>query len=279
MSLWTEVRRQLEGAGVELPVNEARMIVEAGAKVSRLDILTDPHRALSDQQASDVLAIARRRAAREPLAQILGVKAFWNLSLAVDRAVLTPRPETEFLVEAVLKRTRPDQPARLLDLGIGSGAIALAILQERAAFTAVGVDRSEPALAVAAANAESLKLSARLRLAQGDWWAALGNDQFDVVVSNPPYIPNSEIETLAPEVKDFEPRFALAGGEDGLDAYRAIFATLGSHLVNDGFFALELGAGQQGRVQTIAEERGFQIEETVNDLAGIPRVIVGRART
>ncbi|MBC7769845.1 MAG: peptide chain release factor N(5)-glutamine methyltransferase, partial [Phycisphaerales bacterium] len=225
VSLWTELRKRLEAAGIDTPVIDARLLLEAGAGVRRLDIVIDPRRELSAEQVEAVEALAMRRLMREPIGHILGRKAFWTLELEVNADVLSPRPETELLVEAALQILPKDKPARVLDLGVGSGAIILAILTERPLATGVGVDVSDAALAVARRNAEKLGFAHRLELRAANWCEGLDNI-FDLVVSNPPYIPTAEIDGLEPEVARFEPRLALDGGADGLGAYRVIIAAL-----------------------------------------------------
>ncbi len=276
VSLWTEIRRRLEAAGVDTPVFDARLLLEAGAGVSRLDIITDPRRPVTDAQVSAVDALARRREAREPVAHILGRKHFWTLDLAVDSDVLIPRPETELLVETALEALANDVPARVLDLGVGSGAILLAVLSERGCANGVGVDLSAGALALARRNAEALGLADRVVFKQGGWDVPLATG-FDVVLSNPPYIPSAEIETLAPEVALYEPRLALDGGGDGLDAYRAIIPLLIRLLRPGGVFAFEVGRGQAEAVSALARAAGLSIDPVRRDLVGVPRVVRGRA--
>ncbi len=275
VSLWTEVRRRLEAAGVDSPVIDARLLLEAGAGVSRLDIITDPRRDLTETQIAAVEALTLRREQREPIGHIIGRKAFWTLDLDVGAAVLSPRPETELLVETALAVLPKDAPARVLDLGVGSGAIVLAILAERPNAKAVGVDFSEAALAVAQRNADKLGLASRLELRSGDWSAGL-EETFDLVVSNPPYIPTGEIADLEPEVSKYEPRLALDGGADGLAAYRSIIAALPTLLVPGGVFALEVGRGQDFAVAALAAEAGLSPEQSKMDLNGIARVVWGR---
>ena len=275
VSLWTDVRKRLETAGVETPVFDARLLLEAGAGVSRLDIVTDPRRPVTDEQVAAVDKLVRRREAREPVAHIIGRRHFWTLDLFVSPAVLIPRPETELLVEAALQAIAPDAPARVLDLGVGSGAILLAVLVERPNATGVGVDVSDGALAISQANADALGVVDRLKLKQGGWDVPL-EGAFDVVLSNPPYIPTNDIDALAPEVARFEPRLALDGGADGLDAYRAIAARLPQLLRPGGVFAFEVGKGQAEAVMALAEAQGLSTEPPRRDLAGIPRVVWGR---
>ncbi len=275
VSLWTDVKKRLEAAGVDMPVFDARLLVEAGAGVSRLDIVTDPRRVLSDEQVSAVDSLVRRREAREPVAHIIGRRHFWTLDLAVTRDVLIPRPETELLVESAMHALPAAEPSRVLDLGVGSGAILLAVLTERPQATGVGVDRSADALAIAQLNADALNFNDRVDLRVGNWGEGVEGD-FDLIVSNPPYIASKDIETLQPEVARFEPRLALDGGADGLDAYRAIIADLPRLLKPGGSFALEVGLGQAEAVRALAGLAGLSTDEPKRDLAGIPRVVNGR---
>jgi len=277
VDVWTAVRRRLEAAGVDTPVFDARLLLEAGAGVSRMDILTDPRRLLTPAQVAAVEALAQRRAAREPVAHILGRKQFWSLDLAVSGDVLIPRPETETLVQAALARIEDAAPARILDLGVGSGAILLSLLHERPSATGVGVDCSAAALAIAGDNADALKLSRRVTLVCGDWDTTF-DAPFDFVVSNPPYIRSADIDTLAPEVARYEPRLALDGGTDGLDAYRAICARLPALLKLGAGFALEVGAGQAEDVAGLARAAGLVVDAVIPDLAGVQRVVAGWRR-
>jgi release factor glutamine methyltransferase len=275
VTLWTDVKRRLEAAGIDTPVFDARLLVEAGAGVSRLDIVTDPRRALSDEQVAAVDALTRRREAREPVAHIIGRRHFWTIELAVTPDVLIPRPETELLVESAIHVLAADQPASVLDLGVGSGAILFAILKERPHAIGVGVDVSGDALAIARLNAEALGMSDRVDLRVSDWVSDV-KGEFDLVVSNPPYIPSKDIDTLQPEVARFEPRLALDGGADGLDAYRAIVVALPRLLKPGGAFALEVGIGQAEEVRGLAEAAGLSTGPPKRDLAGIPRVVNGQ---
>lgn len=277
VSLWTDVRKRLEAAGIDTPVLDARLLLEAGAGVSRLEIVTDPRREMSDAQIGAVNALTKRREAREPVSHILGRKHFWTLDLEVNADVLTPRPETEFVVEAGLQATLPaGAPHRILDLGAGSGAIIFALLRDRPNATGIAIDISEGALEIARRNAEALGVADRLEIRQNDWAKDL-DERFDLVVSNPPYIRSSDIEGLAPEVARFEPRLALDGGEDGFVAYRIIAAALPRLLKPGATFALEVGLGQAEGVKALVEAAGLTTDEPRRDLAGIPRVVVGRA--
>lgn len=274
VSLWTDVRRRLEAAGVDTPVLDARLLLEAGASVARLDIVTDPHRTLSEPQIAAVDALVRRRQGREPVSHILGRKAFWSFELAVTPDVLTPRPETELLVDVALRNMPTDEPVRILDLGVGSGAVLLAALLERPLARGLGVDASPAAIDVARKNAAGLELSHRAEFRTGDWGHGL-TGEFDLVVSNPPYIPSLEIDRLAPEVARYEPRLALDGGPDGLDAYRAIIRALPDLLSPAGTFAFEIGVGQAESVMSLLAEAGLAASAALPDLEGRPRVVAG----
>lgn len=277
VSLWTDVRKRLEAAGVDTPVLDARLLLEAGAGVSRLEIVTDPRRAVTEAQVNAVDAMTQRRESREPVSHIIGRKHFWTLDLAVNANVLTPRPETEFVVEAGLQELLPaDAAHRVLDLGAGSGAIILALLKERPNATGIAIDVSAKALEVLRRNAGALGVADRLGIRQSDWANGV-DERFDLVVSNPPYIPTGDIQSLAPEVSRFEPWLALDGGQDGLDAYRTIAESLPRLLRSGGAFALEVGLSQAESVSGLLREAGLTVAEPRRDLAGIPRVVVGHA--
>lgn len=274
VSTWTAARNRLKAAGIDSPVLDARMLVEAGASVARIDIVTDPHRVLTEEQIAGVEALVLRREAREPVSHIVGYKNFWTLQLAVTPSVLTPRPETELLVATVIENTFADAPLDVLDLGTGSGAILLSILTDRPEYAGVALDASLGALAVAQINADALGLANRITFKHGEWEDAEG--VFDVVVSNPPYIRSGEIDLLEPEVARYEPRLALDGGTDGLDAYRRIFAILPRLLKPGGLFVIEAGFGQAEAMWALGSDVGLKLEDVRKDLNGVARVVWGR---
>lgn len=272
---WTQARAALTEAGVDSPAIDARLLLEAAAGVTRTEIVSDPHRILDALQAEALAGYIARRAAREPVSRILGRKGFWKIMLSVTSHVLTPRPDTEVVVEGVLSAFADGQRFSILDLGVGSGAILLAVLAERPAARGLGVDISEEALAVARENAANLGLEGRAALLRGDWTAGLADASFDVVVSNPPYIASAEIEDLDPEVREHEPRLALDGGADGLDAYRRLAPEILRVLRPDGFFAVEIGWTQSQAVEDIFREAGAVEVRTRKDLANRDRVVSG----
>ena len=274
VAAWTRTRDVLKAAGVASPAYDARQLVEAAVGVVRLDILTDPYRQVAPEAGARLDALAARRAGREPLAYILGHAAFWSLDFAVGPAVLTPRPDSETVVHAALAALPEDASARVLDLGTGSGILLLSILHARPLAEGVGIDASPAALAVARANAVALGLENRAGFAASDWGAGLAGP-FDLVVSNPPYIATAEIDGLDPEVAVHEPRMALDGGDDGLDAYRRLMPDVFRLLAPGGRFALEIGQGQGDAVIAIARAAGLEPELVRPDLTGIGRVVVG----
>ena len=272
---WKAAQARLETAGIDQPAIDARLMLEAAAGVSRMDILTDPYRELTAEQAAAFDAYLERRERREPISHILGRKGFWKIMVGVTRDVLTPRPDTETVVELALAAFPPEARFSVLDLGVGSGAILLAILAERPGAKGLGVDISEEALAVARENASNLDLAGRCALLRGDWTAGLGDAGFELVVANPPYIRSAEIETLEPEVRDHEPRLALDGGPDGLDAYRLLAPEVLRVLKPQGIFAVEIGHDQSNEVESLFRAAGALNVQTVKDLADRDRVVTG----
>jgi release factor glutamine methyltransferase len=272
---WKGAKARLDAVGISGPVIDARLLVEAAAEATRADIITDPHRELTPAQAATLEDYLSRREHREPVSHILGRKGFWKIMLRVTPDVLTPRPDTETVVEYVL-RDFPEHAAwNVLDLGVGSGAILLSILAERPAAKGLGIDISEEALAVARDNAAGLGLAGRLALMRSDWTTLLGDATFDLVVSNPPYIASEVIETLEPEVRDHEPRLALEGGADGLDHYRLLAPEILRVLKPGGQFAVEIGYDQKQAVEALFREAGALGVHTVRDLSDKDRVVAG----
>ncbi len=278
VSAWTAAKVRLKAAGIDSPVIDARLLVEAAASATRVDIIADPHRALTAEQDAALEGYISRREKREPISHILRSKGFWKIMLRVTPDVLTPRPDTETILDAVLPRFAENQRFSVLDLGVGSGAILLAILSERPGARGLGVDVSEDALAVARENAANLGLADRTALLRGDWTWALAQDDFDLVVSNPPYIPSGDIAGLSPEVRDYEPRVALDGGNDGLDAYRVLAPQILRVLKAGGVFAVEVGLGQSAAVRALFEAAGAEDIRVVADLGLRDRVVTGHKK-
>lgn len=272
---WTAAKDRLKDAGIDQPSIDARLMLEVAASVTRTEIVTDPYRELTAEQQATLEEYLARRARREPVSHIIGRKGFWKILLQVNKNVLTPRPETEVIVDEVLKAFPEQMGFSMLDLGVGSGTILLAVLAERPAAKGLGIDASAEALAVAKDNAASLDLNTRAAFMHGDWTAGLGDASFDLVVSNPPYIPTAVIDTLEPEVRDHEPRLALDGGADGLDAYRLLAPEILRVLKPAGMFAVEIGYDQSKDVEALFREAGAQQVTTIKDLSTHDRVVTG----
>ena len=275
VSAWTGAKQRLQAAGVDSPVIDARRLVEAAAAATRADIISDPRRILTADQHAVLEGYLQRREKREPISHILGTRGFWKIMLRVTPHVLTPRPDTETILDVVLPVFAEEQRFSVLDLGVGSGAILLAILAERPHASGLGVDVSEEALAVARENAANLGLASRTVLLRGDWAAELAESSFDLVVSNPPYIPSGDIAGLEPEVRDHEPRVALDGGADGLDAYRILARQIMAVLRPGGSFAVEIGVGQGAAVRALFDQAGAEGLRIVKDLSLHERVVTG----
>jgi release factor glutamine methyltransferase len=272
---WQSAKDRLQAAGIGGPVIDARLLVEAAAEATRTDIVTDPKRELTPTQEATLEDYLSRRERREPVSHILGRKGFWKIMLSVTPDVLTPRPDTECVVDAALGSFPEGMAFSILDLGVGSGAILLAILAERPAAKGLGVDVSEDALAVARENAANLGLAGQVALLRGDWTQGLADASFDLVVSNPPYIATSVIEGLEPEVRDHEPRLALDGGPDGLDHYRTLAPEILRVLKPAGMFVVEIGYDQKDAVEALFREAGASGVRTLKDLSDLHRVVLG----
>jgi len=256
----------LTAAGCETPRLDAEVLLAAAIGVDRAALIADPGRGLQPTEARAFQDAARRRTQREPVAYILGRKGFRRLELDVDARVLIPRPETEHVVEAALL---VPEGARVVDVGTGSGAIALALADERPDLRVTGTDTSSDALFVARANAARLGLD--VEFLEGDLLAPV-DGTVDAVVSNPPYVRRGE--QLPPEIARYEPADALFAGPDGLDVHRRL--ALAAAQAGAAFAAFEVGAGQAGDVAALLRAAGFEDIQVVPDLAGIERVVVGR---
>ena len=221
-------------------------------------------------------ALLRRRLAGEPIQYITGEAEFYGLPFRVTRDVLIPRPETEHLVEQTLEVAVQFQRPRIVDIGTGSGAIAIALAHKLTNGQITAIDLSEASLAIARENAERNHVVNRVRFLQGDLLAPVASEQFDIVVSNPPYVPVTDLDSLAVEVRDYEPALALFAGNDGLDIYRRLIPAAHASLVPNGFIALEIGYDQSPDIHTLLADSGFTHIEFTTDLQGIPRVAVAQ---
>jgi release factor glutamine methyltransferase len=256
---------------------DAELLLMHTLRLTKADLLTCPERELTERQSNHYQAAIARRALHEPIQHITGTQEFYGRSFIVNRLVLIPRPETEHLVEAALAiRPAPSRirPLRILDIGTGSGILAITLALELPHATVTATDISAAALAVAQQNAQALGVVDRIRFAVSDLFAALDGQCFDCIVSNPPYVSTSE--ALEPQVRDYEPATALFAGEDGLTIYRRLIPQAFSHLEPGGTLLLEIGHGQREALHRLLAQSRFENIRFIDDLQGIPRVAIAQ---
>ncbi len=271
---WTVGR--FERQGIESARLDAELLATRAFSRSRVELYTHYDQPLDETELASYRALVQRRLSGESVAYILGNKEFWSIDFAVDARVLVPRPDTETLVEQALELlAKLDKPCRVADIGTGSGAIAIALKKERPDDEVFAVDASPDALAVAQANAARLNLP--VTFLQGDLVSSLPG-RFALIVSNPPYIPTAEIDTLSAEVRG-EPRMALDGGADGLDLVRRLVGGAVAFLADDGWLAMEIGAGQAEAAMGVLRGAGYRELGSRRDLAGVERVVFGQRPT
>ena len=269
-SLLSAATARLKAAGSDTPVLDARLLLQAAGGMTREELIMGPDHALTEEQLARYESFIARREQHEPVSRILGTREFYGRTFRVTPATLDPRPDTETLIDAALPMM--PQGARILDLGTGTGAIAVTLLAERPDASGIATDLSPEALAVAQANAEANGVAQRLGFVQGSWFEPVSG-LFDMILSNPPYIPESEIEGLSADVRNFDPRLALLGGNDGLDPYRVIASRSAAHLAAGGHVLVEIGAGQAEDVTAIFGAWGFMLHGRYQDLGGHVRCL------
>lgn len=276
---------QLTAAGIDNPALDARILVAHALGLDRAQLVGQADRILTEKEQTEIATLVGRRAKREPVSRILGLREFWSLPFGVNEATLVPRPESETVVEAALKGIRHsgfgiqgknprmlDAECRILDLGTGTGCLLLAILHELPRATGLGIDIAPRAVEQAKENAERLGLTARAEFRMGDWVEGI-DEQFDFIISNPPYITGDEISTLMPEVRDHDPWLALDGGKDGLEIYRRLIPQLPRLLKPKGFAVFEVGETQAATVRDIFVGAEFKNIAAHSDINGIERCI------
>jgi len=281
--------QMLAAAGIENPVFEARLLLAHALRVSTLQIITGSHPSPAPRDRQYFASLIARRSERIPLAYLRGQQEFYGLPFMVDPSVLIPRPETEMLVDSVIRNynstllplsvsesLQGGEAFTVADVGTGSGCIAVAVLAHCPTARAIGVELSPPALALARRNASLNSVADRMRLVQGNLLTAAADQRFDVIVSNPPYVSTAEITMLQPEVRDYEPRLALDGGPDGLAAYPHLAAAARRVLKPGGHLYVEVGQGQGREVARIFRETGLEDVAITPDLAGIDRIVSGK---
>jgi release factor glutamine methyltransferase len=275
-----ETARHLESAGIPSPRLDAEVLLSFCLKCDRLEFFKNPLMPVDEKTLASFQKLVARRRKWEPVAYITSRKEFWSFVLEVDKFVLIPRPDTEVLVEEALNVCRHFASAeiKILDIGTGSGAVALALAKEMRHAQVVATDISAAALALADKNAHTLGLDSQIEFLQGNLFEPV-DDFFDIIVSNPPYIADAEYAKLPAGVKDYEPPEALRAGAQGMDFYRKIINEAPGHLKNNGWLLLEIGATQREIVVTLAETSGHYIDIGIrNDYAGLPRVIRARRK-
>lgn len=266
-------------AGVDDPATDARLLLCAAAEIDHAALIRDPDTELEEDARVRLSAFANRRVAREPVTRILGSRGFWSLDIEVGAGVLDPRPDSETVIDAALRAfaDRQAEPLRIADLGSGSGALICALLDVFGRATGVAVDLSSQARRLTERNLRACGILSRARVIEGDW-AILKGEAFDLVVSNPPYIRSGDIASLDAEVRDYDPRLALDGGADGLDAYRSLADLLPGLLSTHGRAIVEMGAGQVAGIADVMRAGGLEIEAVQSDLSGIERAMILRNR-
>jgi release factor glutamine methyltransferase len=269
------VRDRFREVGLDTPELDARLIAQHAFGLDAMALVRREREPIPAEWAAELDSAALRRLSGEPVSRIIGEREFWGLKFQLSEATLDPRPETELLVGDAISFAEHKRSPRIVDLGTGSGAIAIAILSALPKAKATATDISEDALATAKKNAERHGVLSRMDFKLGQWWQAVPHTElFDLIVSNPPYIASGQIETLMPEVRLFDPKAALDGGWDGLECYRAIASQAARRLNPDGLVLLEIGSNQAETVSRIFSRAGFARIEVQKDLGGLDRLVL-----
>ncbi len=268
---------EFKRAQVKSPDLTADLLLGFVLDWERVRVLSHPEENLSSEAWSRFSDLVRRRANKEPLQYLTGEQEFFGLAFRVSPGILIPRPETEILVEKAIELIRPFSGVQFLDVGTGSGCIAISITHQIPSARGWAVDISEAAIEIARTNAIRHGVADRIRFIRSNRLACFPQKPlFDFIFSNPPYVALSDYDSLPPEVKDYEPHTALFGGQSGLEFYRELIPEVPSRLASGGYLLLELGAGQAEDVRRLVEREGISVETVLNDLQGIPRCLVAR---
>lgn len=270
--LFKDLRSELIHYGVDSPELTIRIFLKDVLNLKDHELISQPDREITPEEHNRLTAFIQRRIKGEPVSKIVGQTEFWGLPFLVNHHVLDPRPETELIVEVALQKFSAEDNIRILDLGTGSGCILIALLDYFYNATGVGVDLSLDALTVASYNAHNNNVNERCFFINGDWSHSI-DAQFDLIVSNPPYISKTEIESLPIEVKNHDPILALDGGIDGLEAYRKLLKDLFFLLKPNATALFEIGKNQETDLKRLVEEAGANLSRVHPDLSGILRVV------
>lgn len=271
--LWEISKKKLKKRGIENPSLEINILLSKILNIDEKNLILNFEKNLSSEQFKRFEKSLERRLNGEPISHIIGKRGFWDFEFIVNENVLDPRPDSETLIEAVLEVYKnKDERLKILDLGVGSGCLLITLLKLFPNASGVGTDISLKALDVVKKNAEKLSVQNRIKLIQSDWNKNV-EEKFNIIISNPPYIPTKKIQTLQKEVRDFEPRQALDGGKDGLDCYRHLAKNVGQNLAKNGRIFLEIGKGQESDIVKIFQKNGFKLKFAKKDLGGIVRVL------
>lgn len=270
-ALLQDARKALFDADIELSALDARLLFQAASGLTHEELIAEPNLVLADDKISKFKNFIERRLNHEPVTRIMGMREFYGRTFQVSPAVLDPRADTETIIELTLQLLDAE-PKRILDLGTGSGAIAVTLLAERLNWSGIAVDLSADAIEIAKTNTNSIGVAQRLAFHNAAWFNGIA-EKFDLIVSNPPYIPHLEIFELVLEVQNYDPHISLDGGNDGLEAYRAIASGAADHLNAKGLVILEIGAGQSADVTEIFVGHGFELTDQKYDLGGHLRAL------
>ncbi len=268
--------KKLGVAGVENPYFEVQLLMALAVKVDRVKIIAGIGRAFTDLEIETFLSYVNRRCKREPLAYIRGTQEFYGLEFKVSNATLVPRPETELLVDFAVKTFGKSQNCNIVDVGTGTGCIAIAIASKLPDAKILAVDKSSEAAKVALTNANLLTESNQVLIVQSDLLSAISSNSIDLVLSNPPYIPTKELRDLQPEVSLFEPKIALDGGKDGFEFHKRLIVESKRVLNPGGWLGIEVALGQSAGLQRMFDKAEYVNTRRIKDLSGIDRVVVGQ---
>ncbi len=272
--------RRLSAAGVESPYFEVQLLMALAVKVDRIKIIAGIGRPFTDQEIGTFLSHIDRRCKREPLAYIRGSQEFYGLDFKVSSATLIPRPETEILVEFAIKKAAKFPDCTVIDVGTGTGCIAISVAVNVPNANVIGIDKSLEAVSVARENVKKLspKIDGKVMVVQSDMLSAILSNSVDILLSNPPYIPTKEIRDLEPEISRYEPKLALDGGKDGFDFHKQLIKESKRVLKPGGWLAVEVALGQAESLQKLYEKADFVNTKRLKDLSGIDRVVVGQLK-